>query len=376
VIDLAVVGQDPRFGDGAWALPADFWRAAVSLGREPQFFYAEHPSLAGRERRPPLDGPGVRPPFGRLDAVNQLWAGRRLAPAVAEARSTWVVATVAHYGGPALRSRRPYSCWVTTTLDDEWRPQLKALPRSRRLARTINGPVLRALERRVLVGAASVYTVSRASREAIVRATGLPRERIGIIPHAVDTVEFVPAPAEDFEAGLARPQIAFVGRADDPRKNVGLLLDAWPAIQAKHPAATLRLIGRRPLGPTPDGVQIAGVVDSVAAELRGSALLVVPSLQEGFGIVAAEALAAGVPVVTTPSGGPEDLVRLSGGGVVVEDFSSAALARGVSDLLTDVPTLRIMREQGRAYVEREHSLERTRNAVAAALGSGAEPPAR
>jgi glycosyltransferase involved in cell wall biosynthesis len=377
VTDLAVIGQDPRFGGGAWASMAAFWEAVVALGREPRLFYLEHPSLAGRPRCAPLDAQGLHPPFRRLDALNQLWAAQRLAAAAAQARSTWVVATTAQYGAAASRSGRPYSCWVGTTLDDEWRPQLHALPRSRRLARAVNGPTLRTLERQVLARADSVYATSPTARGAIARAAGLPAERIGIIPLPVDTAEFVPVPAKDYEAALERPTVAFVGRAHDPRKNVRLLLEAWPAILARHPQATLRLVGEPPLGRVPEGVQIAGAVHSVATELRAASVLVLPSLQEGFGIVAAEALAAGVPVVTTPSGGPEDLIRRSGGGIVVESFSSGALATEVSEVLSDPGALLLMRERGRAHVELEHSPERTRQAVADALAvADAAEPAR
>ena len=108
-------------------------------------------------------------------------------------------------------------------------------------------------------------------------------------------------------SGIVLPAYAvltFVGRSDDTRKNLPLLLDAFALVRRERPSARLRLVGSPPPGPVPPGVDVVGVVADVAAELRRAALFVLPSTQEGFGIVAAEALAAGLPVLTTPSGGP------------------------------------------------------------------------
>ena len=99
--------------------------------------------------------------------------------------------------------------------------------------------------------------------------------------------------------------LVFVGRANDPRKNVGLLLDALPLL----PGVRALLVGEPPDTPLPERAQATGVVPSIAPFLRRGTMLVLPSHQEGFGIVGAEAMAAGLPVVTTPSGGPEALVR-------------------------------------------------------------------
>jgi glycosyltransferase involved in cell wall biosynthesis len=108
----------------------------------------------------------------------------------------------------------------------------------------------------------------------------------------------------------------------------------------------------------------------VAAQLRRATLFVLPSLQEGFGIAAAEALAAGLPVVTTPSGGPEALVSDSGGGIVLSGFSPEELAEAVRGLLEDPARLAELRRRGREYVVREHSPARFRELLAEAL---AEP---
>ena len=186
---------------------------------------------------------------------------------------------------------------------------------------------------------------------------------MGILPIPVDLDRFTPAPDEDWRRTLDEPVIAFVGRGDDPRKNVGLLLEAIALL----PGVRLLLIGSPPRGPLPERVEATGVVPSIVPYLQRASLFVLPSLQEGFGIAAAEALAAGLPVVTTPCGGPEALVAESGGGLVLSGFSAEELAAAVRGLLGDADRLAEMRRRGREYVLREHSPARFREQLSVAL---------
>jgi glycosyltransferase involved in cell wall biosynthesis len=355
VTDLAVVGQDPRFGGGALAQQEAFLEGATALGRTPTLLYRGHPTLAGRTIT-----------VDRIEVVRQLRAARSLRQSLAEGRSAWVVATLATNGVAAARCGRAYGCWLAASLDDEWGGRARSLDPLRRLAQRVNAPFLRPLERAVIRGAARVYTISPNSRAAIARASGLPEQEIGILSLPVNVDALRPEPDEVWQARLDAPTITFVGRADDPRKNLDLLLDALPLIRARVPGARLRLIGRPPRE-LPDGVEALGEVDSIAAPLRESSLFVLPSWQEGFGIVAAEALASGVPVVTTPSGGPEHLVRASGGGRVLSGWGSEELAATVTELLGDAATLGRMRVAGRDHVVREHSPDRFRVLLADAL---------
>jgi glycosyltransferase involved in cell wall biosynthesis len=374
-IDLAVVAQDPWFGGGVRGQTKAFVRAARELSREPHVLYvarrraisvAQRSLAVHAERRPGATAyPSVLP---ELDALNQLLSGPRLAAALRRSRSTWVVSTLASYGFPAALAGRPYGCWIGTDADAEWAGRRKGLERSRRVALAVNAPVLRRLERAVLRRAAVVLATTPASRAGVARAGCLAEDDVGLLPIPVDTDAFAPEPDERWLTRLERPTLVFVGRVDDPRKNVALLRRAFASIRRELPTARLRLVG--PAGTAADGqdgVELVGEVESVAEELRGASLFVLPSLQEGFGIAACEALACGVPALVTPSGGPEHLVTASGGGVVLGGFSARELAGAAVELLRDRERLLDLRRRGRAYVVAEHGLERFRKRLGEAM---------
>jgi glycosyltransferase involved in cell wall biosynthesis len=366
--ELAVISQDPRFGGGARAQTEAFWRGAVELGYEPQLFYVAQPGLRGVAPRGTLPaGTAAKPVARGLESLNQLVGGGRLARTLPAAGATWVCAAAASHGHAAVRRGRPFGCWIGTSLEEEWRSRAAGLPRSRRLALHANAPLLRRLERGVLRGAAVVCATSPSSRAAVAAAGDLDVARVGILPIPVDTAIFAPAPDDAWEVALERPTIVFVGRADDPRKNVALLLDAFRRVRAQLPEAKLRLVGTPPRAAVGAGVELRNEVDSVPRAIGDAALFVLPSLQEGFGIVVAEALACGVPVLTTPSGGPEELVRASGGGRVLAGREPEELAQAALELLDDAATLAAMRRRGRDYVVREHSPERFRRLLETAF---------
>jgi len=349
-----VVGPDPLFGGGAAAHAAALADTLASLGLEADRLWVPHPALRGRGF--PLD---------RVEPIRLSRGSRRLVAAARRADVRWVAGPLAMHGYAAACAGAEYDCWAGTTLADENRGRVAGLTASRRLASRLNEPFLRRIERAVLVGARRIYATSPASRAAI-EATGV--RVAGVLPLPVDGDRFRPEPDDAWLARLERPVLAVVGRASDPRRNVALALAALPLIRDRFPGARLRLIGRPPTIPVPDGVEILGEVPSVADPLREASLLLLTSRQEGFGIAAAESLASGVPVVSTPSGGPEELLRASGGGVVLGGFFPHDLAARAVELLEDVATLTAMRRSGRDYVLREHSPTRLRALVSRTLG--------
>jgi glycosyltransferase involved in cell wall biosynthesis len=354
--DLAVLAQDPRFGGGGVAQTDAFCSAAAALGRHPVILSRPHPGLGG-----------PRFTWRRIEALRQLAAARELEAPARDARSLWVASSLAFHGAAAARSRRPYGCWVGTTIRSEWGGRAPGLAAWRRAAAAASLPALLALERRVLTEATALYATSPASRAAVAGASRRDERDIRLLPIPIDAERFAPAEDTSWREALSAPVIVFVGRPDDPRKNVQLLLDAFADVRSSAPDARLRLVGGALDVDPPPGVEVVGRTEDVPGELRKAGLFVLPSRQEGFCIAAAEALAAGLPVVSTPCGGPEHMLEASGGGRVVGGLAPGDLAAAIAELAADPEAAGSMRVKGRLYVEREHSPIRFAELVGSAL---------
>ncbi len=200
--------------------------------------------------------------------------------------------------------------------------------------------------------AAAVICVSEATAERF-DALCHPVAPVVVAPHGVDHDRFTPAepaPGSDASAlaklGIAadRPLVAFVGTLE-PRKGIGVLLDAFDRVADAHRDALLVLAGQPgwgdALGPLAssrhsDRVLVTGYVpdDAVPALLRSARVAAYPSLGEGFGLPALEALACGTPLVTsagTPmadAAGDAALCVTSGDPLALAAALDAALAGG------------------------------------------------
>jgi glycosyltransferase involved in cell wall biosynthesis len=209
-------------------------------------------------------------------------------------------------------------------------------------------------ERAALVLALSPHTAAVLGR----RFPGI-ESRLRTLICPVDTNEFRPV-----EASEAGPFLLLTARIRDPRKNVNMLLRAFARVRALRPDLRLVITGDAPL---PETVALAAHLGlAEAVEFRGNvpraevvrlcqsaALFTLPSLQEGLGISALEAIACGVPVVATRCGGPEGLVIEGQTGWLVPNNDEAAFAEAVLQALADPERLRAMRETCRHFAEQE-----------------------
>lgn len=201
-----------------------------------------------------------------------------------------------------------------------------------------------------------VVTVSAALRNCLV-AEGCETRKVSVIPMGVDLHgRFFPGQTE-----RATVEILFVGRLVSG-KGLDILINALPRIRVIHPMVRLKIIGDGPerprledmtnsLGLTPY-VDFFGAVENIDLPrfYRRATLLVLPSLEEGFGLVVAEALGCGCPVTASDLPAIRDLLQDGRGGRLFRAGDSDDLTEKVCELLANDRLRYSLAETGRALV--------------------------
>ena len=298
-------------------------------------------------------------------------------------RAGWVVNS--RYAALPMTARIPYVLWEATTLSDEMAATSGAASRRAGLGTGVGAtlhqallPLNRKVERLSYQRAAVLLAMSEHTRNCMIAEHGLAPERVTCLPHPptreyLGTLDAVRGSQARQPLGTAL-RLLFVGRVDDPRKNFELLSAAYRQARARGVAASLTVIGRHTarwrsnieLDETRDDVRFRGSVpvDELVRAYLSHDLLVISSRQEGFGIVVAEALHAGLPVLSTRCGGPEDTIASSRGGVLVEQ-DAARFSEALERLARERAELHAMGERGRSWAARELSFDRFAERVAA-----------
>jgi phosphatidylinositol alpha-mannosyltransferase len=168
-----------------------------------------------------------------------------------------------------------------------------------------------------------------------------------IIPNGVHVDVFAHGPSlPGCTRGVDGPTIGFLGRYDEPRKGLPVLLEAMRTVVRQHPGARLLIAGR---GDAADLRELMGEdlrahvallgelpERDKAAFLRSVDIYCAPNLLgESFGVVLIEALAAGAPIVASDLDAFAKVLEDGAVGVLVRRGDSAALARALCELLSD-----------------------------------------
>ena len=209
--------------------------------------------------------------------------------------------------------------------------------------RPLTGPFQRFCYRRI---ASRVVANSVATRDTLLAsAPALARRGIDVIRNGIRIEAFRRAQPAALDVPAGSVVFGFVGRFEE-RKGLLDLAAAWPRVAAAVPNAYLVLAGagdiesvlRERLRDQPR-VQFLGYRADVPSLLRAFDAVVMPSHWEGFGLVAAEALAAGRPVIATSVSSLRELVTDNVNGRVIPPHDPDALA-AVTIELAENPALR------------------------------------
>lgn len=234
-------------------------------------------------------------------------------------------------------------------------------------------------ERAALARAVAVVVTSPLTARILVSDYGVPESRITVAVPGTD-------PAPRARGGGDPPSILAVG-AVSPRKAYGVLVEAMAALKAL--TWRLRILGATDRAPEEAGRVAASIrahdldgrialegaqPDAVLADAYASAdIFVMPSLFEGYGMVLAEAMARGLPIVCTTGGAAAETVP-DAAALKVPPGDAAALAHALLRLIDDKDLRAKLAEASFAAGRRLPTWEDTAQVVAGVLRKAADSP--
>jgi glycosyltransferase involved in cell wall biosynthesis len=199
-------------------------------------------------------------------------------------------------------------------------------------------------ERNAFAKAKIIVAVSEKISEEL-RSIGVPSSKIRVIYNGVDTVEFSPGPPQRSYFGLPEsvPMAIFAGDLKTSRKNLDTVLNAIRMLPGVHLAVAggadgspyLALAQR--LG-VHDRVHFLGRVSEMPLLMKSADCFIFPSRYDPLGLVILEAMATGLPVITSANAGGAELLG-EAGRIMRDPEDAALLSRWLSELLM-LPALR------------------------------------
>jgi glycosyltransferase involved in cell wall biosynthesis len=224
-----------------------------------------------------------------------------------------------------------------------------------------------ALADRTVASFAHVHiAISKGLARYLAEMEGFDEEEFEIVHYGVRAADGVPRYAG------SEPRLLCVGRLI-PVKGHLVLLRAVAQARGRVPGLTLDIAGHGPLEPAlreyvrelglGEVVRFLGFVSPVQRAVEESAIVVVPSLGEGFGMVALEAMERARPVIASAVGGLPEIVVDGETGIVVPPGDAGALAGAIAALASDLDRARALGQAGRTRALESFRQERCTSGI-------------
>ncbi len=201
-----------------------------------------------------------------------------------------------------------------------------------------------------------IVTVSERSRQDIATSFGIGNVDINLVYNGINTEEFAPIP------GVKRNplRIMATASADEPLKGLRYLLLAYAQLLRRYTDLELLVVGKPKERGETEQLLRSLAIDKKVRFVKGitteelvryyaeSAIAVVPSIYEGFGLPAGEAMACEVPVISTTGGALSEVV--GDAGILVPPADADAIANAIDVLLTDPAKRETLGRAGRQRI--------------------------
>jgi len=214
-----------------------------------------------------------------------------------------------------------------------------------------------------------IITVSQTARQHIANTFGISEDKLRVIYNGIDTDIFCPCS----KVTRLENRLLVVISRDTPVKGLRYLLEALAILRQKHPLELIVVAKGTDNNTTQRLMSNLGIRDYVkfideidTAELinqyRLASIVVIPSVYEGFGLPAAEAMACGAPVVSTTAGALPEVV--GDAGILVPPADVRALAEATSALVVSPDKRKHLSEIGRKRIVRMFNWQNTAKCTA------------
>jgi D-inositol-3-phosphate glycosyltransferase len=293
----------------------------------------------------------------------------RLTAELADCDLIQVVCGCPAWGLSAMRSGRPVVLQVATraALERRRRGTIERGPKA--AWRSMMTQITKRLDDNALGLADAILVENKWMFEYASLMSSRRGSMVRYAPPGIDSAMFRPQRAEHPEPDYS-DYIFSVGRFDDPRKNVSLLLEAFALMKqgVQHPCR-LKLAGSRDPGVAfwrrARELRVHELIsfhhlptqDELVKLYQGAMCFALSSDEEGFGLVITEAMACGIPVVATRCGGPDGIIRNEIDGYLVPLNDATAMASRLGRLLLYPEERRAMGFEARKSVEERFSYD-------------------
>lgn len=301
-----------------------------------------------------LNGIMVRPMADNGASLLRRWQGTRVQ--AQEAFRQGIDLVNAHFAlyAWAYLGCIPDSVPLIVNFQGPWADEIRA--ESKSLKRRAVAMMARAIERRVYRRADRIITLSAAFRELVCERYGVSRERVRVVPGALHLDRYLQAPPRaEARKGMGlpndRPVIVSVRRLAR-RMGLELLIEAIDQVRREHPRVLLLIGGKGALRAELDqrigelnlqeNVRMLGFVreEDLPTLYAAADFSVVPTVAlEGFGLITAESLASGTPVLGTPVGATPEILEPLNPDLLFASATADAMAAKIKAVLRGDVTL-------------------------------------